>query len=131
MMQLTIDSMSGSDSLLYELIYRSDQVEDIRSYRLIKDTAVSGRYILDERNSIVLWITNTGDGLYSVFSLDSIMIVTTLLHHDTSLQSIIITYNHNSYSSTGGLDELPVVESYDIFSIQESHLFRKKQKGVE
>jgi hypothetical protein len=45
MMQLTIDSLPGSDSLLYELIYRSGQDEDIRSYRLIKDTTLSGQGI--------------------------------------------------------------------------------------
>ena len=124
-MQLLIQpSADTAGHFTWHIIYK-DQSKDSRPYRLKPVDTLTGHWLIDERNGILLdqyWVGNRFSG---AFSVSNATIVNTYYLEDDKLIVEFISYPLKSVRTSGkGNKEIPFVESYAVKSFQRAVLSR-------
>ncbi|KYG80239.1 hypothetical protein [Roseivirga echinicomitans] len=130
-LQQTVDMglniISKSDSLWsWQIIYGSGEQEQLRDYLLYKNKADLNQYILDEQNSIQLYLSHVNQGLYSWFTVtqNELLVSYELIDEEIHFKTIVTTESQSLI--TGGESNSPEVKSQKIRTIQEAILIRKQ-----
>lgn len=116
---------ADSGRYTWQIIYGDDQ-KDNRPYLLMPvDTAI-GRWVVDERNSIVLdsyWI---GNRFMGAFTVGGNTIVDQYWIDEQGMHVEFISYAVKPLATTGGTSkDIPPVDSYKILSLQKGILQRQ------
>lgn len=73
---LTVGKTDRPDTLRWTIIYETDP-RDVRNYELIAVDAAAGRYVLDEKNGLLLDAVFSDGVLYSPFTIGTLLITAT------------------------------------------------------
>ena len=124
-MQLLIQpSADTAGHFTWHIIY-NDQSKDSRPYQLKPVDTLTGHWLIDERNGILLdqyWVGNRFSG---AFSVSNATIVNTYYIEDDKMIVEFISYPLKSVRTSGkGNKEIPFVESYAVKSFQRAVLSR-------
>lgn len=109
----------------YHLIYSTEATEDIRRYRILRDSEESHIFHIDERNSIYLKMFNLGDKLISTFSVEGNMVhfIYTLQGEEILME--VFSHSESPMEITGGTEGVPLVKSFRHNTYQTARLRRK------
>lgn len=124
--EMGLNIISESDSSWkWQIIYGSGEQAQLRDYRLIKNKKEPNQFILDEQNSIKLYLSEIHSGLYSWFGvMQNELLVSYELQAD-QLHFSTISSQNNDYLITGGEDENPSVTAQKVRTIQKAILTKK------
>jgi hypothetical protein len=111
-MELRIEPMPGG--LRWVMVYRTPRGDEVRDYRVVPNGP--GRYVLDERNGILIDMVLRGDVLYDSFRIRQGNAPRIFGRHErrgrTMIVEMISQDERPSRSSGGG--SVPTVDSYQV-----------------
>ena len=125
-MGLEIQPTAKKEVFTWALIYGEDKEKGRRSYELnIKDVE-KGRYVIDEKNSILLDCYLYHNKLYSRFRVMDNVLLCTYEKQGDQIIFEVISGNQKAVSTTGGEkvegEDIPEVKSFDIIVSQRAVL---------
>lgn len=123
-MGLNIISKSDS-SWKWQIIYGSGEQKQLRDYLLYKNATDPNQFILDEQNSIQLYLSYVNQGLYSWFTVMQNELLVSYELIDEKIHFKTITTTENQPLITGGKSNSPEVRAQKIRNTQEAVLIRK------
>jgi len=100
-MSLFIDETNMRDTFLYNLVYQGDgQEPDIRNYLLIVEDRATGKYKIDEQNTVVLPMQLFGRKLISSFVVEgsAVHFLYTLMDQQIWVEVISGPYEQGTYT---------------------------------
>jgi hypothetical protein len=114
-MELIIEQV-GLDSNKWEwkIIYGENKIKGMREYQLIIKDKAKGKYIIDERNSILLNAQFINGKLFSRFSVTGNIILATYRKEGEYICFEILSGNAKVEEYTGGEEDNPNVGNYDV-----------------
>lgn len=125
-MQLIIQPTDSAGHYTWKIIY-GEKDEDIRPYEMKAVDTVTGHWVVDEKNGILLDQHFIGGKLYSVFSVGGTTIVNSYWREGDRLAVEFASYPSKAIRTSGaGTEESPTVESYGVRSYQKGILTRVK-----
>tara|TARA_R110000796_G_scaffold162592_1_gene279425 strand:- start:64856 stop:65368 length:513 start_codon:yes stop_codon:yes gene_type:complete len=123
-MGLNIISQSDS-SWKWQIIYGSGEQEQVRDYLLYKNETDPNQYVLDEQNSIQLYLSQVNQGLYSWFTVMQSELLVSYELIDGEIHFETITTTESQSLTTGGEDNSPEVKAQKVRNIQKAVLIKK------
>lgn len=128
-MQLHLLPLDSVGQYTWTLIYGPDLEKGRRSYVLKTIDAATGRYLIDERNSIAMEAYFFADKLFSRFSvMDNLLLSTTEMRNGQLVFEIIsgsLTAASHTGDTTFEGEEIPPVEAFPIVVMQRAVLSRQ------
>ena len=114
-----------NDRYTWTIIYGEGEKRQERKYELMPKDTAKGHYLIDEKNSIILDDFLLGNTLYSRFEvMGNLLLISYRLESET-LNFEVVSGNLEPINTTGGQDSIPIVNSYNIFVMQQAILKRK------
>lgn len=115
-----------TDHYTWTITYGEGERRQVRPYELIVIDAPSGRYAIDEQNSIVLDTTMLDGALYSQFEIEGVRLTTSyrLGPKPDQMSCEILTSSAEAGSTTGNTDGVPRVSLFQPRSLQRAVLLR-------
>jgi hypothetical protein len=114
LMNFKVDTITGTDSILWQLQYGE---QSMRDYRLVPKTNSTGDYLLDEQNSILIDAKLFDQKLVSFFEVQNSALTAIYEFIDGNITFEILMYdNENNITISGNSihngEEIPTVKSY-------------------
>ncbi len=123
-MQLIIQPEPGISQYSWQLIY-GDSAKDNRPYHLTPVDTISGHWVVDENDGIMLdgyWI---GNRFISMFSVQGSTITAIYWLEDRSLHLEMISTKTEAVRESGkGTSDVPAVQSFPVRSYQKAILYK-------
>lgn len=110
----------------WHIIYGKDIEKGRRAYTLHEKNADMGHYVIDEHNGIILDCYLLGNTLYSRFAVADNLLTTMTRKTADLIIFEIISGKQTPVNSTGNIDDIPEVSSYNINVQQKAVLSRIK-----
>lgn len=124
-MQLHILPADTAGHFTWKLVYSDDKV-DSRPYLLKGIDTANGRWVIDERNGIIIDQWWLGGKLSGAFTVQNSTIVNNYWLEGGKLMVEFLTLGKAPISSTGlGTQDSPTVDSYAVKSYQRAVLYRR------
>ena len=129
-MELEISPMDTSDNFVWAIIYGPDKIKGRRSYELATIDAKSGKYLIDEKNTIQLESYLFQNKLYSRFEVMGNWLLCSYEKIGEQILFEIISGKNEAISNTGGQkfegEDIPEVKAFPIVIHQQAKLSRKE-----
>jgi hypothetical protein len=109
----------------WKIFYIDEKNRQERAYELFARNSQKGNYAIDEKNSIILEAFYSQNTLQCVFNVQNNMIYTVYRLENQTLSFENTMHKANQPLKTGGKGEVPVVDSYTIFTHHKAVLRRK------
>lgn len=126
-MTLTIAPINGTpDRYTWTVTYGDGERQQVRAYELVVIDAASGRYAIDEKNSIVLDTVLLDGALYSQFEVEGVRLTTInrLGPDPDEMTCEILTTPAEPTTITGNTGTVPPVGLFSPRSLQRAVLTR-------
>lgn len=125
-MQLRILPADTAGQYTWQIIY-GDKETDNRPYLLKPVDTAKGRWVIDEKNGIVLDQYWAGGKLHGVFAVGGTTIIDSYWLEDGKLQVEFVSIATAPLTRTGyGTEDSPHVDSYNVKSVQRGTLSKVK-----
>ena len=113
---------SGAD---FTLIYGEGEGRQVRAYRLETEDARQGRYLIDEKNSILLDATLTENTLTSFYSVGRAIMTVSYTREAKGILFELVSARFAEPRKSGGKQGVPEVASYPITARQSARLVKQ------
>ena len=121
-MELEIFPTADTNIWVWKTTYNN---KDVRDYVIkIKDDA-KGKYVLDEKNGILIDIRAFGNKLLSCFEVDGYLIYDSHTLTNDEIIFELSSSNNNQKLATGGQENIPIVKSMPQVTYQRAVLKRQ------
>lgn len=125
-MTLNIQPTDTSNRYSWTIVYGEGSSMQIRPYELLDKG--NDRYIIDEKNSIVLDAYMLGNTLVTRFEVKGSLLMITYQLHVIDKQIIFRVYSgkNEAIKETGGQKNVPIVKTYPLNVVQEAYLNKNR-----
>lgn len=126
-MEFHLNATNESGKYTYTIVYVFNGNRQERKYNLIEKDAISGAFIVDENNGILLNAQWLGNALYSMYEVQGNVLTTTERFYEDKMIFEIMMGNQNELETSGGTsEEIPEVNSYPVKVYQKAILIKEK-----
>lgn len=121
-MTLDIKATDSTNRYSWTIIYGEGSNMEIRPYEILNKG--NGRFVIDEKNSIILDAYLLGNTLVTRFEVKGslLMITYQLLKAQNQIIFRVYSGKHKPLNTTGGDKKVPVVKTYPLGVMQEAYL---------
>lgn len=121
-MELHIGPVIDSTRVHWKIVYIQNGERQERPYSLVTVDAQTGRFMIDEHNSITIPSALIEETLYSHFAVGSVQITSSYRRDGENLIVEMLSMNANAPDVSGGQDDIPQVTTYPVRGIQRATL---------
>ena len=125
-MQLIIQPADTLGQYTWQIIY-GDSAKDNRPYILKPIDTAMGHWVIDETDGILLHSYVFGNSIKGAFTIMNNTIIDSYTVENNTMKVEFFTINLNKKNTSGkGTDEVPLVDSYEVKSVQVGVLVKVK-----
>lgn len=125
-MELRIEPVPESERWTWEIVYAAEQ-RQVRPYELVPVDGEPGRYVIDEKNSILIDAYFLNDVVHSRFWVSEAVIDVQYEKRGDRIAATLVTYGAKPVRVSGGEDRVPPVASYGLRAVQRAVMTRKEK----
>ncbi|MBC8106149.1 MAG: hypothetical protein H7Z14_06130 [Anaerolineae bacterium] len=124
-MELGIAPTDDPKRFTWEIVYISGGNRQVRPYELLVVDAANGKYVIDEKSSILIDAALIDGALYSQFLVGTVSITASYRISGDVLTVELITTDPMRPLTSGGENQVPIVTTNLVKRVQRAELRRK------
>ena len=128
-MSLEVTAIPKSSRVNWILMYVAQGKTDVRKYELALVPDQPGRFLMDERNGIVLDHSLVGNTLSSLFQVQNTLLHVSFQLEKDTMRVTMSSYDAQAVRESGATTQETKVSSYPLKSVQQGTLRRIRSKG--
>lgn len=125
-MEIGIAPTTDPDRFTWEIVYIDKGKRQVRPYELVIKDAAAGKYVIDEKSSIMIDSYLVGDALYCQFQVQKSTITGSYRVAGDEMAVELVTVDSTQPTKSGGENNVPVVTTHPITGVQRATLRRAK-----